>query len=96
MEDIPVSISDLQARAQSFRSRVRVRNVVLILNSLADIAAGGALHADRAHPQLKTKRAASAAAPWSVNAMAEAEPPRSHRYQYAPSPLGVPQPVGPS
>jgi hypothetical protein len=50
VEDTPVSLSDLQSRARSLRSRVRWRNVALYLYSLFNIVAGGWLIYKRVFP----------------------------------------------
>jgi hypothetical protein len=42
-EEMTVSLSDLHARTETFRSRVRLRNAVLYVYGLFNIAAGGAL-----------------------------------------------------
>ena len=52
MEDIAVSLSDLQERARSFRNRVRWRNVALVVYSLFNIAAGAALIAMGRFPSM--------------------------------------------
>ena len=52
MEDTPVSLSDLQSRAASLKSRVRWRNVVLYLYSAFNIVAGGWLVYKRVFPAM--------------------------------------------
>ncbi|HEX3653586.1 MAG TPA: hypothetical protein VHU18_12260 [Rhizomicrobium sp.] len=52
VEETPVSLSDLQSRAQAFRRRVRWRNAALYLYSLFNIVVGGWLIYRRVFPTL--------------------------------------------